>query len=133
MGQMKTFKELTSELVEKKAVSMAQRRKMGRRMAKMAKSSAFKAKVARKKMKLATPEMLHKRALKAAKMLILQKFAGLSPADYMKLAPAARVEIDNRIVAKKGTAIQKIAKKMMVKLKKQELERLKKLKQGENK
>ena len=131
MGQMKTFKELTSELVEKKAISLATRRKMARRMAKMAKSSAFKAKVARKKKKLATPEMLHKRALKAAKAVILQKFANLSPADYMKLSPAARVEIDNRIVSKKGAAIQKIAKKMMIKLKKQELERLKKIKGGD--
>ena len=130
MGQMKKFSELTSELYEKKAMSIATRRAMGRRMSKMAKSSAFKSKVARKKMKLATPDMLHKRAMKAAKMLILQKFAGLSPAKYMKLPPAARVEIDNRIVAKKGLAIQKIAKKMMVKLKKQELERLKKVKQG---
>jgi hypothetical protein len=133
MGQMKKFKELTSELVERKALSIATRRKMGRRMAKMAKSSAFKAKVARKKKKLATPEMLHKRALKAAKAVILQKFAGLSPAKYMQLSPAARVEIDNRIVSKKGAAIQKIAKKMMVKLKKQELERLKKVKQGGDK
>ena len=130
MGQMKKFSELTSELLERKAVSMAQRRAMGRRMAKMAKSSAFNAKVARKKKKLATPEMLHKRALKAAKAVILQKFAGLSPAKYMQLPPAARVEIDNRIVAKKGAAIQKIAKKMMIKLKKQELERLKKIRQG---
>jgi len=130
---MKKFKELTSELVEKKAMSIATRRKMGRRMAKMAKSSAFKAKVARKKKKLATPDMLHKRAMKAAKMLILQKFAGLSPAKYMQLPPAARVEIDNRIVSKKGLAIQKIAKKMMVKLKKQEIERLKKVKQGGDK
>jgi len=130
---MKKFKELTSELVERKALSIATRRKMGRRMAKMAKSSAFKAKVARKKKKLATPEMLHKRALKAAKAVILQKFAGLSPAKYMQLSPAARVEIDNRIVSKKGAAIQKIAKKMMVKLKKQELERLKKVKQGGDK
>jgi hypothetical protein len=133
MGQMKKFSELTSELYEKKAMSIATRRAMGRRMSKMSKSSAFKAKVARKKMKLATPDMLHKRAMKAAKMLILQKFAGLSPAQYMKLPPAARVEIDNRIVAKKGLAIQKIAKKMMVKLKKQELERLKKVKQGGDK
>ena len=130
MGQMKKFSELTSELYEKKAMSIATRRAMGRRMSKMSKSSAFKAKVARKKMKLATPDMLHKRAMKAAKMLILQKFAGLSPAQYMKLPPAARVEIDNRIVAKKGLAIQKIAKKMMVKLKKQELERLKGIRQG---
>ena len=51
-------------------------------------------------------------------------------ADVVQLPPAARVEIDNRIVAKKGAAIQKIAKKLMVKLKKQELERLKKVREG---
>ena len=127
---MKSFDELMVELSEKKAVSLAQRRKMGRRMAKLAKSSAFKAKVARKRMKLATPDMLHKRALKQAKEIILKKFANVDKKAYMELSPAARLELDNRITAKKGPAIQKIAKKLVVKLKKQELERLKKLKSG---
>lgn len=125
---MKTFDELTHELYEKKAMSLQQRRKAALRMKKLAKSSAFKAKVARKKLKLATPEQLHKRALKKAKQMIIQKFAGHSPSDFAKLSPAAKMEIDMRITSKKGAAIQKIAKKQMMKMKKQEVERLRNLK-----
>ena len=127
---MKSFDKLMVELSEKKAVSLATRRKMSRRMAKMTKSSAFKAKVARKRLKLATPDMLHKRALKQAKEIILKKFANVDRKAYMELTPAQRIELDNRITSKKGPAIQKIAKKLLVKLKKQELERLKKVKSG---
>ena len=129
---MKKFEELMLELNEKKAVSMQQRRKMALRMRKLTKSSAFKAKVARRKNKLATPDMLHKRALKKAKMLVLKKFAGLDAKKYAELPPAARIEVDNRITSKKHMVIQKIAKKMMVKLKKAEVERLKQVKQGNN-
>lgn len=127
---MKSFDELMVELSEKKTVSLATRRKMARRMAKLTKSSAFKAKVARKRKKLATPDMLHKRALKQAKGIILKKFANVDRKAYMELTPAQRIELDNRITSKKGPAIQKIAKKLLVKLKKQELERLKKVKSG---
>jgi len=129
---MKSFDELMVELSEKKTVSLATRRKMARRMAKLTKSSAFKAKVARKRKKLATPDMLHKRALKQAKEIILKKFANVDRKAYMELTPAQRIELDNRITSKKGPAIQKIAKKLLVKLKKQELERLKKAKSGGN-
>lgn len=129
---MKSFDELMVELSEKKTVSLATRRKMARRMAKLTKSSAFKAKVARKRLKLATPDMLHKRALKQAKEIILKKFANVDRKAYMELTPAQRIELDNRITSKKGPAIQKIAKKLLVKLKKQELERLKKVKSGGN-
>ena len=127
---MKSFDELMIDLSEKKAVSLATRRKMARRMAKMTKSSAFKAKVARKRLKLATPDMLHKRALKQAKEIILKKFANVDRKAYMELTPAQRIELDNRITSKKGPAIHKIAKKLLVKLKKQELERLKNVKSG---
>ena len=117
-----------TDLVERKAINLAQRRKMALRMKKLTRSSAFKAKVARKKLKLATPEQLHKRALKKAKQLVIKKFAGHSPADFAKLSPAAKMEIDMRITSKKGAAIQKIAKKQMMKMKKQEVERLRNLK-----
>ena len=129
---MKKFEDLMFELNEKKAISMQTRRKMALRMRKLAKSSAFKAKVQRKKMKLATPDMLHKRALKKAKSIVLQKYAGVDAKAYKELPPAARIELDNRITSKKQMAIQKIAKKMMVKLKKAEVERLKQVKQGNN-
>ena len=56
---MKTFLELASEvsgLAEFKVVNRAARRKAALRMKKLAKSSAFKQKVARSKLKVASPE-----------------------------------------------------------------------------
>ena len=41
---MKTFKDLVSTIKELRVISVAQRRKIGRRMARLAKTSAFKAK-----------------------------------------------------------------------------------------
>lgn len=130
MGQMKTFTELTNELVEKKVMSRDQRRKAALRMKKLARSSAFKAKVQRKKLKMADPATIHKRALKKARDIIIQKYSGLDKSEYQNLPLAARMELDNRIVAKKGAAIQKIAKKLKVKVKASERERLQKVRQG---
>lgn len=130
MGQMKTFTELTNELVEKKVMSRDQRRKAALRMKKLARSSAFKAKVARKAQRMADPATIHKRALKKARDIIIQKYSGLDKSEYQNLPLAARLELDNRIVAKKGGAIQKIAKKLKVKVKAAERERLQKVRQG---
>ncbi len=44
---MKTFKELVKDIQELRVVNMIQRRKLARRMARLAKSSAFKHKKAR--------------------------------------------------------------------------------------
>jgi hypothetical protein len=130
MGQMKTYKELTDELVEKKVMSRDQRRKAALRMKKLARSSAFKAKVQRKKLKMADPATIHKRAFKKARDTIIQKYSGLDKSEYQNLPLAARMELDNRIVAKKGAAIQKIAKKLKVKIKQSERERLQQVRQG---
>jgi len=127
---MKLFSELMIELDERKVMSIAQRRKAGLRMKKLARSSAFKAKVARKKMKLADPATIQKRAMKKAREVIIQKYSGLDKSQYNELPVAAKLELDNRVVSKKGVAIQKIAKKLMVKIKKSEVERLKQARQG---
>ena len=127
---MKTFDELMLELTERKAVSLAQRRKMAIRMRKMMKNPAVQAKIARTKKKLAGNDKIKKRATKMAKAIIIQKYAGMDKAAYMQLPIQQRLELDNRIVSKKQAAIQKIAKKLMVKLKKAELERLKQARSG---
>jgi len=127
---MKTFDELMFELAERKAVGLAQRRKMAIRMRKMMKNPAVQAKIARTKKRLAGNDKIRKRALKTAKQIIIQKYAGMDKAKYMSLPIQQRLELDNRIVSKKQKAIQKIAKKLMVKLKKAELERLKKARSG---
>ena len=127
---MKTFDELMVELTERKAVSLAQRRKMAIRMRKMMKNPAVQAKIARTKKKLAGDDKIKKRALKTAKQIIIQKYSGMDKVAYMSLPIQQRLELDNRIVSKKQAAIQKIAKKLMVKLKKAELERLKQARSG---
>lgn len=127
---MKLFDELMIELSERKALNIQQRQKMARRMAKLARSSAFKSKVARKKKKLASSEDIHKRALKTAKKKVIAKYSGIDPKEYSKLSPQQKLQIDQRITSKKGAMIQKIAKKLIIPLKKAEVERLKKLKQG---
>ena len=120
------WNDLISDLTERKALSVATRRKMGLRMKKLAKSSAFKAKVARNKKKLASDGKLKQRANKQAKQIIIKKFAGLEPNEYANLSLMQRQTLDNRIMKTKGAAVKKIAKKLMVKLRKAELERLKK-------
>jgi hypothetical protein len=103
---MITFDDLVSDLTERKAMSVATRRKQGRRMAK-----------------------IKQRATKAAKQMIIKKFGGLDAAEYAGLGLMQRQNLDNRIMKTKGAAVKKIAKKMMVKLRKAELERLQKAKE----
>lgn len=129
---MKTYEELMYELEEKKAMSVLQRRKMGIRMRKMMKNPAVQAKIARAKKKLAPDSKILQRANKAAKQIIIKKFAGLQPNEYANLPMMQRQMIDNKIVSKKSGAIKKIAKKLIVKLKKAELERLKKAREVGN-
>lgn len=129
---MKTYEELMYELEERKAMSILQRRKMGIRMRKMMKNPAVQAKIARSKKKLAPDSKILQRANKAAKQIIIKKFAGLQPNEYANLSLMQRQMIDNKIVSKKSGAIKKIAKKLIVKLKKAELERLKKAREVGN-
>ena len=127
---MKSFDELMLELTERKAVGLAQRRKMAIRMRKLMKNPAVQAKIARTKKKLATDDKIKKRALRMAKAIIIQKYAGMDKAAYMQLPIQQRLELDQRITSKKQAAIQKIAKKLMIRLKKAELERLKQARSG---
>jgi len=123
---MKSFDDLVLELVERKALSVSQRRKMALRMRKMMKNPAVQSKIARQKMKLASTSKIQQRANKAAKQIVIKKFAGMDKQDYANLSLMQRQALDDRIVSKKGAAIKKIAKKLMTKMKKDELERLKK-------
>ena len=112
---MKTYEELMYELEERKAMSILQRRKMGIRMRKMMKNPAVQAKIASAKKKIAPDSKILQRANKAAKQIIIKKFAGLQPNEYANLSLMQRQVIDNKIVSKKSGAIKKIAKKLIVK------------------
>ena len=70
----KTLEQFNKDmgLDELRVVNVMQRRKIARRMARLAKSSAFKKKKERSLLKIASPEKQAIKAKKAAKKLIIE-------------------------------------------------------------
>ena len=127
---MKNFKELTSDLQELRAINVAARRKISMRMKRLAKSSAFKAKKERAMKKIASPMKQRIKANKLAKKAIVKKFYP----NYDNMSPQMKMKTDQIIQAKYGAAITKIAKRSLIKVKKGEIEKVKKARQaGQNK
>jgi multidrug efflux pump subunit AcrB len=118
---MRTFAELTKDIEELRVINVAQRRKIARRMKRLAKSSAFQKKKERAKLKIASPEKQAVKARKAAKKIIINKFFK----NYDKLSPQMKMKVDQRIAAKYGNAINKIAQRMKIRVKKGEIEKVK--------
>tara|TARA_R100001015_G_C4590584_1_gene146116 strand:- start:748 stop:1128 length:381 start_codon:yes stop_codon:yes gene_type:complete len=118
MGQMKTF----SEFINERVVSVVQRKKQARRMAKMAKSSSFKVKKKKAMLKMRNPAKLAMVARKKTIQMFRDKFYP----SYKDMSLQQKVKIDQLVMAKYGKKIDKISKKMAMKLKKTELERIKK-------
>jgi len=114
---MKTF----SEFINEKVVSVIQRKKQARRMAKMAKSSSFQAKKKKAMLKMRNPAKL---AIAARKKTV-QSFRDKFYPSYGDMSLQQKVKIDQLITVKYGKKIDKIAKKMAMILKKKELERIK--------
>ena len=112
-----------SDLYER-SVSVVQRRKQARRMAKMARSSAFQMKKKRAKLRRRSPEKIAMIARKQAIKMIRDKFYP----GYKDMAFAQRVKIDQIMMQKYGKKIDKIAKKKAMILKKGESERIAKAK-----
>jgi len=114
---MKTF----SEFINERVVSVIQRKKQARRMAKMAKSSSFQAKKKKAMLKMRNPAKL----AMAARKKTIQSFRDKFYPTYGDMSLQQRVKIDQIIMVKYGKKIDKIAKKMAMVLKKKELERIK--------
>ena len=123
---MITFKELYSNLDELKKVNLAQRRKQAIRMAKLAKSSAFKKKVERSKLRVASPDKIRVKAAKLAKQKVLDKFYP----QYKDMPVAQRVKVDQIVNQRYGAMINKIATKSVKVVKKKELEKVKDARQS---
>ena len=127
---MRTFKELFEEEIEEKATPaqiMQNRRKMGRRMKLLAKKSSVKMKKARMKLRRRDPEALQAIAKRQAKMMVIKRSLG-PDINYKELPMQKRIQIDQKIVAKKRAVIDKISKKILRKLKAGEGERVKQAK-----
>ena len=116
-------KNTLSDLYEK-SVSVVQRRKMARRMSKMARSAGFKLKKKRAKIRRRSPEKIALIARKQAIKMFRDKFYP----GYKDMAFAQRVKIDQLIMQKYGKRIDKVAKQKAMILKKGESERIAKAK-----
>ena len=117
---MITFLELYSNVNELKKVNLGQRKKMAIRMKKMAQSSAFKAKVAKSKLRVASPEKIKVKAQKLAKKAVLKKFYP----KYDDMPVAQRIKVDQILSAKYGGMINKIATKSVKIVKAKEIEKV---------
>jgi hypothetical protein len=117
---MITFLELYSDINEFKVINKAQRKKMALRMKKITQSSAFKTKVAKSKLKVASPEKIKVKAAKLAKQKVLDKFYP----KYKEMPVAQRVKIDQIVAVKYGGMINKIAAKSVKVVKAKEIEKV---------
>ena len=114
------FEEYLEEV--RKPLSVQQRMAIGRRMKRLAPRMARMRKI--RKMRMADRPRLERRARKAAIKLLRKRFAGKQGANYASLAPGAKMQVD-RIIQKKMAMVGKIAKRLLPKVRKGEMERLK--------
>tara|TARA_R110000823_G_scaffold117496_1_gene240972 strand:+ start:19 stop:387 length:369 start_codon:yes stop_codon:yes gene_type:complete len=107
--------------------SVVQRKKMQRRMAKMAKSPVIQLKKQRARLKMRSPAKL---AILARKKTI-QSFRDKFYPGYGEMSLQQRVKVDQMVMQKYGKKIDKISKKAAKILQKQEVERIKKAKEAQ--
>ena len=120
---MKSFTEYNNELSER-VVNIAQRKKQGRRMVVLAKSSAFQAKKKRTMMKVRNSTKL----LVVARKQTLKTFRNRLYPDYDQMPMVQKVKADQLVMKKYGAKIDKVSKKVAMKLKSKEVERIANLK-----
>ena len=126
---MKTLKEMLGVKAPVKPTKspMQRRREMGRRMKLLAKKSSTKLKKKRALLRKRDTASLQKSAAKQAKMKVIKKSLG-PDINYNELPINKRIQIDQKITAKKAAVIQKMTKKILRQLKAGEGERVKKAK-----
>jgi hypothetical protein len=127
---MKTLKQILQETslgeksIKPKKSPVQRRREMGRRMKLLAKKSSTKMKKKRALLRKRDSASLKKSADKQAKMMVIKRQLG--DINYNELPIQKRIQIDQKITAKKAKVIQKISTKLLRKLKAGEGERVKK-------
>ena len=124
---MKLQEELQAEGLLSEVLDINQRRKRGIIM------KRYSAKIARAKQlaqkRLATNEKLKKRAQVQARDMVRKRVAGARGQEYHTLSPSERIQVD-KMVEKRKTAISKLAKRIMPRVKAAEFARLKSFNQG---
>jgi CRP-like cAMP-binding protein len=118
---MRKFIELYTEVM-----SVSTRKKMSKRMAKLARSPAVKMKKARTRLKVRSTAKLAIVARKQALKTIKLKYYPT----YDEMPMAQRIKVDQKIQQKYGKAIDKIVRKKMTALKSSEVVRVAKAKEA---
>lgn len=116
-------------LLERAPLTLQQRIKKARVMKRLA--PKLKRMRAIKKFRMADAKKLQTRARKQAKMIFRKKMAGTKGANYNKLSPSEKINID-RLVATKSAAIEKLAKRLLPKVRKAEIARIRQARQAKN-
>tara|TARA_B110000285_G_scaffold142260_1_gene159031 strand:- start:16 stop:582 length:567 start_codon:yes stop_codon:yes gene_type:complete len=130
LNRIKTSFKKGADTVKKgvrkfKVVSKSMRKKIGLRMKRMMKSSTYKTKVAKGKLRIASPEKQKVKAAKKAKDIVLGKYYP----KYDSMGVQQRVQIDQKIQQKYGPLIAKLTMKQMKVVKKDEIVKVKKAKE----
>ena len=116
---MKNFTELYEGL---KKVDVVQRKKQARRMAKMAKSASFQMKKKKATLRMRNPAKLQT----VARKQVIKSFRDKFYPNYDQMSLQQRVVVDQKLNQKYGKKMDKMTKKAVMKLKKVEVERVKK-------
>ena len=119
---MKNFREFYTEVM-----SVSTRKKMAKRMAKLARSPAVKMKKARTKLKVRNTAKLTIVARKEALKTIKLKYYPT----YDEMPMSQRIKVDQKIQQKYGKSIDKIVRKKLTALKSSEVERVAKAKEAQ--
>jgi len=124
------FEEVFDQLDERGPLNISQRMAIGRRMKRLAPRMKRQREIRKKRM--ADKPRLEKRSRKAAIKLLRKRFAGKQGQNYASLSPGAKMSVD-RIIQKKMAMVGKISKRLLPKIRKAEMERLKKARSGPQK
>jgi len=132
-NQLKIRKEDSVDLAapviqERKALTLPQRQKRARDLRAREQRMARAREVA--KAKLAPPSKIEQRATAHARAIVKKRFAARKGTPYAELTTAEKIQVDTA-VAKKTKLIQKIAARLLPRIRKAEFERLKSFRNGE--
>ena len=123
---MKQFIDFyNGELSEFRVINKVQRRKMALRMKRLTKSAAFKKKVQKSKLRVASPAKQKVKAAKLAKQKVIDKYYP----KYKNMGLAQRVKTDQLIQQRYGGMINKLTTRLLRVVKKKEIEKVKKARQ----
>ena len=112
--------------IYERTVRAVQRKKQARRMSKMAKSPAFQLKKKKAMLRMRNPAKLMQIARKKA----VQSFRDKFYPSYKEMSVQQKVKIDQLLMQKYGGKIDKISRKLAVKLKGAEGERIARAKEA---